>query len=63
MNFLQILRPWSFESVKKWLIYASTKFGADIFKIEVTGALNVTKNGQKTRRSLFAGFLTIFRDI
>jgi hypothetical protein len=63
MNFLQILSRWSSESVKKWLNYASTKFGADIFKIDVTGALNITKNGQKTRRLPFAGFLTIFCDI
>ena len=50
MNFLQILSPWSFESVKKWLRYASNKFGAHIFKIDVTRSLNVTKNGQKIRK-------------
>ena len=30
--------------------YASRKFGVDIFQIDVTGALNVMKNGEKTRR-------------
>ena len=60
---MRILSRWSFESIKKWLSYASTKFGANIFKIEVPGALNVTKNGEKTRRLISAGFFTIFRDI
>ena len=31
--------------------------------IDVTGALYVTKNGQKTRDLLFTDFLTIFCDI
>ena len=42
-NFLQILSHWSSESVKKWMSYASAEFWADIFKVDVTGALNVTK--------------------
>ena len=47
--------PISNKSIKKWLSYAHDKFGAHIFKIDVTEALNVMKNGQKTRKLLFVG--------